>query len=75
MRKRIKARVREPKRVSNDIAEEVLRCGKHLTELKTAYTSGSFICIRTHRYKRRIYYTEEICSVYFPTEIKECIEL
>ena len=75
MRKRIKARVRETKRVSNDIAEEVLRCGKHLTEFKTMYKPGSFICIRTHRYKRRIYYTVEIRAMYCPTEIKECIEL
>lgn len=75
MRKRIKARVKKPKRMPHDFSVEVMRYGSVLTEFHTEYKRGTYRRIRTYRYKGKIYYSVEICIVCCPVVVKECIEL
>lgn len=74
MRKRIRARVKQTKRVLGDYASEVKSKGMALTEYVVTLPNGKSIKIQNYRYRGKVYFFVLIRNAVY-WEIKECIEL
>lgn len=68
--KRIKVRVKEPQKVSDELAQEIYSQGEWLTHCSVEDRSGISFDFFTARYKKKTYFL-----VVTNMKVKECIEL
>ena len=75
MRKRIKARVREMKHITDDFAKEVFYKGRRLVNFQCESVAGTIFSVYAIRYKFKLYFVVSARYTSGSSCVKECIEL
>lgn len=75
MIKRIKAKVKQTKRVPDEYAIEVYYKGRFLTIFSMPDKKGNYYFVRNIRYKGKLYFVVFVHTRSGEKIIKECIEL